>query len=72
MLLLGFCFGGLELLCLERWERWELFSQGLRLDFVRYGRCWARHVDGVVIGLKSLSCGIYEIRVLLESEFLGT
>ncbi|WVZ12752.1 hypothetical protein V8G54_017282 [Vigna mungo] len=31
-------FWGLELLCLERWERWELFSQGLRLDFVRFIR----------------------------------
>lgn len=25
MLLLGFFYWGFELLCLERWERWELF-----------------------------------------------
>jgi len=58
VLLLGFCFGGFELSC---WERWELFSQGLRLDFVRDEICWAGHVD----------VGFFKLGFCLKVNFWG-
>jgi len=47
---------GFELLCLGRWERWELFSLGWFWFSLGIRRCWVGNVDWDVKRLKLGFC----------------